>query len=91
MPVNNLQITEDTTIRVKVTGSGLRFYAATGNMEPPGSQYFDMAAGQIIQKKVLEFATLVGFDEELEDFLNVQNNGSNTGTWEIRFENLGSE
>jgi len=28
-------------------------------------------------------------DNELEDFLNVQNIGATNGTWEIKFENLG--
>ena len=90
MPVNNLPILPETTVRVKVTGSGLRFYAATGNMEPPGDQYYEVLPGQIIQKKVIEFAALVGFDEELEDFLNVKNVGTVQGHYEIKFENLGS-
>jgi hypothetical protein len=79
-----------TIIRVTVTGSTLRFYAATGNMEPPGPQYLDILNGQIIQKTVLQFASMVGFDNELEDFLNVQNNGATVGHYQLRFENLGS-
>ena len=88
--VMGLEVVPETTIRVTVLGSTLRFYAATGNMEPPGTQYFDIVNGQIIQKTVIQFAAMVGFDNELEDFLNVQNNGANAGHWEMRFENLGS-
>ncbi|HXF90711.1 MAG TPA: carboxypeptidase-like regulatory domain-containing protein, partial [Candidatus Nitrosotenuis sp.] len=88
--VVGIEVREETTIRLKVTGSTLRFYAATGNMEPPGTQYLDVLPGQIIQKTVIQFASMVGFDEELEDFLNVQNNGAVQGHWEMRFENLGS-
>lgn len=88
--VMGIEVREETTIRLKVTGNTLRFYAATGNMEPPGTQYLDVLPGQIIQKTVIQFASMVGFDEELEDFLNVQNNGAVPGHWEMRFENLGS-
>lgn len=82
-------IFNESTVRVTVTGTPLRFYAATGNMDPPGTEYLDVAAGQIIQKTVAQFASLIGFDNELEDFVNVQNNGTVTGHWELRFENLG--
>jgi 5-hydroxyisourate hydrolase-like protein (transthyretin family) len=88
--VMGLVVVPETTIRVTVTGSNLRWYAATGNMEPPGTQYLDIVNGQIIQKTVIQFAALVGFDNELEDFLNVQNNGTVTGHYKLEFKNLGS-
>ena len=59
-------------------------------MEPPGPQYLDIVNGQIIQKTVFQFAAMVGFDNELEDFLNVQNNGAVVGHYQLKFENLGS-
>ena len=88
--VMGLEVVPQTTIRVTVLGSTLRFYAATGNMEPPGPQYLDIVNGQIIQKTVIQFAAMVGFDNDLEDFLNVQNNGTNTGHYVLEFKNLGS-
>ncbi len=89
--VMGLETVPETTVRVTVTGSNLRFYAATGNMEPPGTQYFDIVNGQILQKTVIQFATQVGFDNELEDFLNVQNNGTNPGHYKLEFKNLGGD
>jgi hypothetical protein len=88
--VMGLEVVPQTIIRVTVTGSTLRFYAATGNMEPPEPQYLDILNGQIIQKTVVQFAAMVGFDNELEDFLNVQNNGATVGHYQLKFENLGS-
>ncbi len=89
IPVNGLDIIEETMVRLTVTGTPLKFYAATSPTEPIGAQFLEVVPGQIIQKPVEEFAAMVGFDNELEDFLNVQNNGAVQGHWEMTFENLG--
>lgn len=90
VPVNNLNVIEESTMRLTVTGSTLRFYASTSNTGAPGTQYFDVLPGQAMTKPITEWAAVFGFDEELEDFLNVQNVGAVQGHYEMRFENLGS-
>ncbi len=89
VPVNDLKVADETTMRLTVTGSALRFYASASNSAPPGAQYFDMLPGQAMTKRADEWAALFGLDEGMEDFLNVQNTGAVNGHWEIRFENLG--
>ena len=77
-------------MRLEVTGSTLRFYASASNVGVPGAQYFDVAPGQIFTKTIIEWAEVFGFDEEIEDFLNVQNTGAVVGHYKMKWENLGS-
>lgn len=88
--VNGLHIQESSTLRLEVTGSTLRFYASASNVGAPGAQYFEVAPGQIFTKPILEWVTVFGFDEEIEDFLNVQNVGATEGHYKMKFENLGA-